>query len=295
MTITATGPLHAIAGANRGSNRGRVAGILLLAPAVLFLAVWFLLPLVILFRLSLTTPTGHFAAYGELLGNDVYRAIFRNTIVLAFNVALISVALAYPAAYLLTRLKGWALTAAAACVLFPLWISVLVRSFSWMLLLESNGPINTALLATGLIHLPLSLLFNNTGVYIGMVHVLLPYALLPIYTSMRTVDDRLMLASEGLGASPWTSFRRIYLPLTMPGVAAGFAFVFLLGLGFFITPALLGGIHNMTVSMLIDNFVNERLVWPLAAASSFSLLFLILLLLAGAGRFLNIGQMVAAR
>jgi putative spermidine/putrescine transport system permease protein len=164
-----------------------------------------------------------------------------------------------------------------------------------MLLLEKNGPVNSALLGLGLIQQPLSLLFNATGVYIGMVHVLLPYALLPIYTAMLNVDRRLLQASEGLGAPPFFTFRRVYVPLTAPGVAAGFTLVFLLALGFFITPALLGGIQNVTVAMLIDLFVTERLVWSLAAAASFCLLFVILILLLVAGRFLYLGQTVVAR
>jgi len=142
---------------------------------------------------------------------------------------------------------------------------------------------------------PLSMLFNSTGVYIGMVHVLLPYALLPIYTAMRNVDGRLLQASDGLGAEPLQTFLRVYLPLTLPGVAAGFLLVFLLALGFFVTPMMLGGMQNLTVAMLIDLFVTERLIWPLAAAASFWLLLIVLLLIASAGRFLNLTQTVAAR
>jgi ABC-type spermidine/putrescine transport system permease subunit I len=155
--------------------------------------------------------------------------------------------------------------------------------------------VNRLLQAGGLTSTPLALLFNSVGVHIGMVHVLLPYALLPIYTSMKAVDGRLLLASDALGASPFTTFRRIYLPLTLPGVLTGFVLVFLLGLGFYITPALLGGIRNMTVSMLIDLFVTEQLVWPLAAAACFWLLACIVVLLALASRFVNVAGTMAAR
>jgi len=268
---------------------------LLLLPAAVFLAGWFIVPLAQLLLLSLADPRGAAAPYAELLGNAVYRQIFLNTLVLAFNVTWICVLLAYPTAYLLTRLRGWLLGLAVYCVLIPLWISVLVRTFSWMLILERNGPLNAVLVSLRVLERPASLLFNNTGVVIGMVHVLLPYALLPIYSAMRTVEPRLLLASEGLGATPLMTFRRIYLPLTLPGVAAAATFVFLLALGFFVTPALLGGIHNLTAAMLIDNFVNERLVWPLAAAASFCLLALILVLLLAASRFLQFGQTLVAR
>jgi putative spermidine/putrescine transport system permease protein len=267
----------------------------LLLPALGFLILWFIVPLTILFKLSLSAPEGPTFAYREILGNEVYRRVFWKTLVLAFNVTLICLLVAYPTAAVLSRLKGVALTVALYCVLFPFWTSVLVRTFSWMLLLEQTGPVNRFLIYTGVLDQPASLLFNNTGVYIGMVHVLLPYAILPIYAAMISLDRRLLLASEGLGASPVTTFLRVYLPLTLRGVTAGAAFVFLLALGFFITPTLLGGLQNLTVPMLIDLFVSERLVWPLAAAASFSLLFIILLLILAVSRFIRLGQFLEVR
>jgi putative spermidine/putrescine transport system permease protein len=269
--------------------------VALLFPGVGFLLLWFIAPLAKLFQLSLSAPEGALHAYQELLGNEVYLRVFLKTLLLAVNITVLCILLAYPTAYILSRLKGAAFTAVLYCILFPFWTSVLVRTFSWMLLLERTGPVNRFLLATGAFDKPLSLLFNDTGVYIGMVHVLLPYALLPIYASMVSVDGRLLQASEGLGASPFTTFIRVYLPLTLPGVAAGAAFVFLLALGFFITPALLGGLQNLTVSMLIDIFVSERLVWSLAAAASFCLLFIILLLILGAFRFVSMGKFLVTR
>lgn len=277
----------------RGRNLLVTAG--LLAPALVFLALAFLLPLSTLFRLSLSDPGGASAAYAEILGSGVYRQVFFNTLVLSFWVAVIAVLLSYPTAYMLSRLRGPALALAFWCVLLPLWISVLVRTFAWILLLERNGPVNGLLVGSGVIDAPLSLLFESTAVYIGMVHVLMPYALLPIYASMRGVDERLLQASEGLGASPLGTFLRVYLPLTLPGVAAGFLLVFLLALGFYVTPAMLGSMRNLTVAMLIDVFVNEQLIWPLAAAAAFCLLAVVLGLLAVASRFVNITSTVTAR
>lgn len=268
---------------------------MLLLPAVLFLGGWFLVPLGQLLLLSFSSSKGTFAAYTELVNDPVYREVFVNTLILAINVTVLCVVLAYPSAYVLSRLRGTLLTLAIYCVLFPFWISVLVRTYSWMLLLASNGPVNRVLQATGLLAHPLQLLFNNTGVYIGMVHVLLPYALLPIYAAMQRVDRQLLLASEGLGAPAWMTFVRVYLPLTMPGVTAAAIFVFLIALGFFITPALLGSIHNLTVAMLIDLFVSERLVWSLAAAASFILLLLILSLLLALSRFVTFGRLLVQR
>jgi putative spermidine/putrescine transport system permease protein len=275
--------------------RRHTATALLLLPALLFLALSFVAPMLILFKLSVSATEGPLWAYGEILGNAVYLRVFWNTLVVAVAVTAISVIAAYPTAYMLTLLKGWALTLAVYGVLFPLWISVLIRTFSWILLLEKNGPVNRALVASGVVEGPVQFLFNNTGVLIGMIHVLLPYAILPIYANMLRLDGRLMLASDGLAASPWMTFRRVYLPLTMPGVGAGAVLVFLLSLGFFITPALLGGISNLTVAMLIEQLVNERLIWPLAAAASFLLLAAIAALLALAARFVPLATALEAR
>lgn len=276
-------------------RRARWSATMLLAPLVLFLGCVFFFPLYRLLELSFSSPAGAFASYAEIAKSEPYRQIFVKTVILSASVALIATLLAYPTAYMLTRLKGWKLSLGIWCLLFPLWISVLVRTFSWILLLERNGPVNNALIGAGITESPLSLLFNDFSVHLGMVHVLMPYVLLPIYTTMRSVDERLLLASDSLGASPVTTFMRVYLPLTLPGAVTGFVLVFLLGLGFYITPAMLGGPQNATVSMLIDLFVNEQLDWPLAAAASFWLLIIITLLMLVASRFVRIGGTLAAR
>jgi ABC-type spermidine/putrescine transport system permease subunit I len=269
--------------------------LLLALPALAILSVAFLWPLVKLAILSLSAPAGPLAAYREILGDDVYRHVFVNTFVFALVVTAVALVIAYPIAFALTRLSlGWR-AALFACVLFPLWISVLVRTFSWMLLLEKNGPINRLLIGSGLIDTPLPLLFNSTGVLIGMVHVLLPYAVLPIYATLVRIDPALLRASEGLGASPVTTFRRVLLPLSARGIATAATFVFLLSLGFFVTPMLLGGSGNLTLSMLIESLVNERLAWPLAAAGSMVLLAASLLILAIAGRFVPVRTLAEAR
>jgi putative spermidine/putrescine transport system permease protein len=266
-----------------------VAGLLLLP--VGFMVVWFVVPLLQFFGNAFTSPRGAMEPFWTLLGTGVYRRIFWNTLVLSLAVTAAAVVIAYPVAYALSRATGSKFQVILYCVLFPLWVSVLVRTFSWILLLETNGPVNRLLMSAGAIDAPLRLLFNNTGVFIGMVHVLTPYAILPIYTSMSRIDDRLLQASDGLGASVFTTFRRIYLPLTMPGVAGGAAFVFLLSLGFFITPALLGGVNAISIAMLIEQFVNEQLDWVSAAAASILLLAAALALLAASARFIRFGVM----
>jgi len=262
----------------------------LLGPALLVLAALFVLPLARLFPLAFSDPAGPFATFATLGESEAYRRIAVNTLVLAAAVTAVCVALAWPVSYILSRLKGFWFAVVLYGVLFPFWISILVRTFSWMLLLERNGPVNRLLISAGLIDHPLALLFNNTGVMIGMVHMLLPYMILPLYGAMVRIDRRLLLASDGLGAGMLDTFRRVYLPLCLPGIAGGAIFVFLLSLGFFITPALLGGSNAITLSMLIASFVNDRLAWPLAAAASLVLLALVLVIMALAARLLPIDK-----
>lgn len=277
------------------ARRRHIETLLLLGPAVMFLVLLFVVPLARLFSLAFTDEAGAFATFGLLAESEVYRRVLANTFLVALAVTAITVVLAWPVAYLLSRLKGFAFIVVLYGVLFPFWISVLVRTFSWMILLERNGPINRFLKAIGVTDQPLALLFNDTGVMIGMVHVLLPYAILPLYAAMTRIDQRLLLASDGLGAGLLDTFWRIYLPLSLPGLFGGATFVFLLSLGFFITPALLGGANAITLSMLIASFVTDRLAWSLAAAASLVLLVLVLILLAFAARLLPLEKGMLAR
>jgi ABC-type spermidine/putrescine transport system permease subunit I len=276
-------------------RRQNLEAVLLLAPAVLFLVLWFIVPLGRFLALAFTGDAKTPAPFAELAGSEVYQRVFLATLLVALMVMVITVLLAYPLAYALCRLKGFWFIVALYGVLFPLWISTLVRTFSWMLLLERNGPINRALVDIGITDKPFALLFNDTAVTIGMVHVLLPYAVLPLYSAMSRIDRRLLLASDGLGASPLATFWRVYLPLSMPGLIGGAGFVFLFALGFYITPAILGGANAITLSMLIAGFVSERLAWPLAAAASVLLLGVVLALLAVVARLVPLQQGVLAR
>jgi len=269
----------------------RLGAAALLAPGVLIAVFAFLVPLARLIGLSFSAPSGPLEAYAQLLGDDIYARVFVNTFVIAIVVTVVALVIAFPVAFALTRLSRTWRGIVFACVLLPLWISVLVRTFSWMLLLERNGPINRFVVASGLAGEPLALLFNHTAVLIGMIHVLLPYAVLPIYAALLRIDPGLLRASEGLGASAVTTFLRVLLPLSLRGVATAATFTFLLALGFFVTPALLGGASSLTLSMLIDSFVSERLNWPLAAAASVILLAAALAVVAIAGRFISVGAL----
>jgi len=267
----------------------------MVTPAVVFLAVFFVVPLARLFSLAFTGDAATSQPFAELIGSEVYRRVRFRTLWVSLLLTALTLVLAFPLATLLCRLTGARFLLTLYGVLLPLWISVLVRTFSWMLLLERNGPINRGLHELGLIDRPLSLLFNDTGVVIGMVHVLLPYAVLPLYAAMSRIDPRLLLASDGLGATPFATFARIYLPLSMPGIIAAAGLVFLVSLGFFVTPALLGGANAMTVPMLIASFVSDRLAWALAAAASLVLLAAVLGLLWLLSRFIPLRQGIVLR
>ena len=273
----------------------RLEAPMMVTPAVVFLAVFFVVPLARLFSLAFTGDTATSQPFAELIGSEVYRRVLFRTLWVCSVVAGVTLVLAFPLAALLCRLSGARFLLALYGMLLPLWISVLVRTFSWMLLLERNGPINRGFRELGLIDRPLSLLFNDTGVVIGMVHVLLPYAVLPLYAAMSRIDPRLLLASDGLGATPFATFARIYLPLSMPGIVAAAGLVFLVSLGFFVTPALLGGANAMTVSMLIASFVSDRLAWALAAAASLVLLAVVLGLLWLVSRFIPLRHGIVLR
>lgn len=244
--------------------RHRLLHALLAAPGFVLLAVVFAYPLLDLMRLSV--ENGTLAHYQAVFSGGLYVGVLWNTVRIAGVVVLVCAILGYPVAHFLaTAPRGWALFG-LLCVVLPFWTSLLVRTYAWMILLGNNGIINKLLVSAGLVQKPLPLLHNEFGVVVGMVHVLLPYFVFPVYAVMLRVDRDLMAAAEGLGAPMWQVLRRVYLPLTMPGVVAGAALVFILALGFFITPALLGGGKVMMVALLIEQQVAQMLNWGLASA-----------------------------
>jgi ABC-type spermidine/putrescine transport system permease subunit I len=241
---------------------------------MILLLLIFAVPLLRLLALSI--EGGSLAAYEKALGSELYVQVFLGTFKIAALVTLLTLAMGYPVAYLMaTSGRAWQFLG-IAFVLLPFWTSILVRTYAWMVLLGRNGVINRTLVSWGIIDAPLPLLNNEAAVLIGMVHVLLPYMILPIFSAVRKVDPNLVLAAEGLGASRLQAFLRVTLPLTMNGVVAGMTLVFTLSLGFFITPALLGGGRVVMIANLIEEQVRELLNWAFAGALSTILLVLTL-------------------
>ena len=252
-------------------------------PALVLLLVFFLFPVVRM--LGFSVEAGSFEWYAKALGEGLYIGVFWNTFEIALLVTGICLLLGYPLGFLIaTTTPAWA-TAGFIFVLLPLWTSILVRTYAWMVLLGRNGVFNRWLIDAGIITDPLPLLHNFTGVLIGMVHVLLPYMVLPIYGAVRRLDPAVVAAAEGLGASNWRIFWRIHLPLTLNGIFAGCVLVFVLSLGFFITPALLGGGRVIMIAVLIEQEVRQTLNWPFAAALSAVLLAFTLAVYTLAQRF----------
>ena len=212
------------------------------------------------------TPQGNVAFVPD--NSSVYRQAFLRTISISASVTLLCLVLGYPVAWLLANLPAQSSNRLMLFVIVPFWTSLLVRTTAWYVLLQPGGVINGLLMGLGLATHPVPLIFNRTGVLIGMTHVLLPYMILAIYSVMKGVSPVYVRAAQSLGAHPFTAFVRVYIPQTLPGVGAGCFLVFVLALGYYITPALLGGAGDEMISQLIALQTNTQLNWGLAGALS---------------------------
>jgi putative spermidine/putrescine transport system permease protein len=202
----------------------------------------------------------------------VFLRVFGRTFLIATIVTLATLALAFPLAFVITSLRPAIAGIVLVLVLLPFWTSILVRTAAWTVILQKFGLLNDLLLWLGLTSDRLELMYSRTGLIIAMTHIQLPFTLLPIYSVMRSVKPSLVRAAQSLGARPFTAFWRVYLPQVMPGVLAGCLLTFILCLGYYITPVLIGGASDQLISNFIANYVNVELNWEMAAALSFVLL-----------------------
>jgi putative spermidine/putrescine transport system permease protein len=240
---------------------------LLIAPGLLFLCVAFVLPIALLLSRSLLDPAFTLEHYRRLLAVPAYAQILVYSFQLAAATTALTVVLGYPYAYVMTLASPAWQALLTGVVLLPFWTNILVRCYSWMLILQTKGLLNTALIDwLGVASQPLPLMYNAVGVAIGMVHYLLPPMVLILYSVMKSIDVGLVRAAEGLGASPARAFWRVFVPLSMPGLRAATVLIFILALGFFVTPALLGGRSDITVAMLIDAQFTELVNWGFGSA-----------------------------
>lgn len=282
---TATTPDRSLAG-----QLSRPASLVLALPLVLLLGFAFLLPVAKLLIGSAFAPTLTGEHWLRIVQESIFLRILLRTVQTAAIVTILAFLLGYPVALVMSRLGGRAAMLVAACVLIPLWTSVLVRSYAWIVLLQRTGIVNSTLQSWGLIDQPLRLIYTEGAVIVAMTHVLLPYMILPVFSSLRAIPPELDRAARNLGASPWTSFRAVTLPLSLPGVYAGATMVFILSLGFYVTPALVGGPQNLTIATLIGQQTTELLNWPFAGALAGLLLLVTLGLVAAFRRFLSFGK-----
>ena len=240
-------------------------------PAIGFLAVLYVLPLGQVLPLSVVEPTPGIDNYVRLATTPLYALVLENTFEISLVVAAICLVLGYPTAYLLATCRPQVRSILLVFVMVPFFTSILVRTYSWIFILGWKGIINTTLLAGGVIDEPLELLYNRFGVIVGMVHVLLPYMILILFSVMRGIDRRLVAAAASLSAAPFTAFRRVYLPLSLPGIGSGFLLVLVLALAFFITPAMLGGPKDLMIANVIAYQIGV-LKWGFASALAVVLL-----------------------
>ena len=261
----------------------------LVIPATLFLAAFFLVPLVAMVIRSVTDPVdAGLSNYERFFAQEAYVRVLLNTFWIAVLATVACLVIGYPFAYLMSIVPGRWTGLLLIAVLLPFWSSLLVRTFAWQVLLRDTGVINRFLLDLGLITEPLTLIRTTGGVIIGMSHILLPFMVLPIYAVMRRIDPEYGRAAANLGASPFAAFTRVFLPLSLPGVLAGCLLVFVLALGFYITPALLGGLGDQMISQLIVQQIQQRLDWGFGTAMSVLLVAITLVVLFIASRAIRL-------
>lgn len=266
-------------------------------PALALVTVLLILPVGWLFALSFMADDGSWSLmhYRRLWEQASYARIFRTTFVVTLLTTGICILLGYPLAYFLSQLPRRIAGLFLLAVLLPFWTSLLVRTYAWLVLLQRNGLLNSWGIELGLWDEPIALVHNLTGTLIGMVHIMLPFLVLPLYGSMRSIDHDFVRAAANLGAGPVRAFWLVFLPLSLPGLLAGTTIVFILCLGFYVTPALLGGGQVIMVSMRIATDIELFFNWGAASALGVVLLVLTLAFLYGASRLVRLDRFLGMR
>ena len=256
-------------------------------PALFLLLAFFIVPVTGLLLRSLTEPQFGLQNYAELFATTTYARIIFNTFLVSGVVTLVSLIVGYPVAWLLAIMPSRAASIVFGIIILSMWTNLLARTYAWMVLLQRTGVINKTLMNLGLINEPLPLVNNLIGVTIGMVYIMLPFIILPLHATMRSIDPAILNAAALCGAGRWQSFRRVLLPLSAPGAAAGALMVFVMSLGYYVTPSLLGGTANMMLAGIIAQLVQSLLNWGLGGAAAFILLVVTLSLYALQVRYLE--------
>ena len=263
---------------------------LLLAPAVLFLLFFFGYPVARLLGLSIFDPEFTLRNYEAALTAPVYVYVLQTTLKISIETTLLCLVLGYPLAYVLSTARERVRNLLIIAVVLPYFTSILVRSYAWLVLLGRHGILNEAMIGLGVVDHPVRMIYNTTGVVIGMTHIMLPIMVLALYSVMRGIDMNLVKVSDSLGASRTQTFLRVYFPLSLPGVGAGCLLVFIFSVGFYVTPALLGGLRDTMLAMLIATQIQELLKWGFAGALSLILLVVTLALFLAFNRIMGLDR-----
>jgi ABC-type spermidine/putrescine transport system permease subunit I len=290
-----TAPLTAVncEGLSRDARRERWALFGLCAPALALVAIMLVVPVGWLFALSFVGADGGFSLenYGRMIEHRSYLRIFRTTFEVSLLTTAICILIGYPFAYFLAGLPQRIANVCLIAVLLPFWTSLLVRTYAWLVLLQKRGLVNDWAIGLGLWDEPLKFVHNMQGTLIGMVHIMLPFLVLPVYGSMKAIDRDYVKAAANLGAGPVRAFWTVYFPLSAPGLFAGALIVFVLCLGFFVTPAVLGGGRVIMVSMKIASNIELFVNWGAASALGVVLLALTLAILWLAARLAGLERL----
>ncbi|AXV17753.1 ABC transporter permease (plasmid) [Neorhizobium sp. SOG26] len=251
---------------------------LLLAPLGIYMLIFFVVPLVDVAIMSVTDPRLSLVNYERVLTGALYQRVFLNTFLTAAFVTVCCLAVGYPLAYLMAHSKPRTAMFILLLVTMSFWTSFLVRTYSWMVLLGNNGPLIALLQMIGIDDTP-QLLFTRFSSTLAMVHILAPYMIMNIFSVMKKIDPALIRSAESLGARGWSLFRHVYLPLTAPGIANGSVLVFVICLGFYVTPVLLGSPREQMIAGLIGHQIDEFLAFGMGSAMAMVLLFITFVIL----------------
>ena len=263
-------------------------------PALIAVFVVIVIPVGWLFSLSFLDSSGQLSLvnYQKMIEYKSYARVFKTTFNVSILTTLLCILIGYPLAYFLSQIPRRYVGFFMLTVLLPFWTSLLVRTYAWLVMLQRNGLINNFAIDLGLWDTPLKLAHNLNGTLIGMVHIMLPFLILPLYAAMRRIDPHALQAAANLGATPVQAFWQIFVPLSLPGVVAGSLIVFVLCLGFYVTPAVLGGGRVILVSMQITAILEDQFNWGAASALGVVLLVLTFAALFLASRFLRLDEVM---
>jgi putative spermidine/putrescine transport system permease protein len=275
----------------RAARRGRPAVWLLLGPPCLVLTLLFLLPIGLVLVTSVTDPRLSLAHYQRIFTVPLYTQVMLNTFVTSLIVTALCLVLGYPVAYVMARRSDWVSTLLLTIVAMSFWTGFLVRTYAWLVILGSKGPVIAAYQAVGPGGPAPKLLFTSFASTLGMTHILLPYMILALFAVMKKIEPDHLRAAASLGARPRAAFTEVFLPLSLPGVVNGSLLVFVSCLGFFVTPILLGTPRDMMISQLINQQIEELLAWGFASAVAVVLLLATGVILAIYNRFAGLDRL----